>query len=746
MADRLSLPTHQRSDFQQQAIIMFSTVAAVLAVAAQGEPTTLAWWDAVLKFSLVGLAVLAGSKARRWVLIAVATVTAVAAGLSTAGVVGWIALMVAASSIVLERRNRVVAAVVAAFSSWALLHLPTVGFLGLQSIIAGICFAALFVSAYQQSAKRARKQFRLAVAGIAVVTTLLLLVGGLAMLGARNNVSLGLAAARQGLSAARAGDSAQLSQNLAIAEGKLRAAQDQVSGLSARTWRLVPIASQNQQAVELGVAQGASITSQAARAITAADLEDVSLADGAVDLQSLLDAAPQLAETVSSLTDAKQALSLNDSPWVVPPLSSRLVDLSREIDGVLPDARLASDAAATLPAMLGVHAPQTYFVVFGTPAESREFGGFMGSWAVLTFDNGRMSLGQSGRTNLLYEASAEALVRPDSASPWYFELARPTQYPQNLTASPDFAEVAGVASQVLDGAFTEELDGFLYLDAWALIDMLELTGPVQIPFQDAPLTTENAGQYFFNDQYLVPASERTEVFASLAAVASEVVDRVQTQTLPGPEVLGRVMGPAARAGRIQVITFDDTHNQFLESVKLLRRFGRSETTDFMAVVQSNALSNKMDLYLNRTINYDVEVDGGALEGTATVQLRSTVPDDAPGFALGSGASVGQNRVLLSFYSPHTLLGTKRDGVEIDYRSTVEFGLNRYLVDVTVAPTGENTVVEFEIAGFVQTNPYSLEVWHQPLVNSDQVSVSYQGDDGSVAWDGQLVENTTLFAK
>jgi len=204
------------------------------------------------------------------------------------------------------------------------------------------------------------------------------------------------------------------------------------------------------------------------------------------------------------------------------------------------------------------------------------------------------------------------------------------------------------------------------------------------------------------------------------------------------------MGPAARAGHLQVATFDDRHNDFLRSVKLLRDFGRTETTDFVGLVQTNALSNKIDLYLHRELDYRAEVRDGQLFATATVRLRSIIPEDAPTFALGIGDDLGRNRILLSLYSPHALQQVSINGVSAEFGTTREFDLERYLVDITLPPTPDEFVIEFELFGLPPIDEtYSLEVWHQPLVNSDEVTVSYQGPEGQIAWQGPLVENVIL---
>ena len=490
------------------------------------------------------------------------------------------------------------------------------------------------------------------------------------------------------------------------------------------------------------------MTVEAAAAVRDADIRNLRLNAGTLDLEALSQMGPRLRSTSAALDDAALQIRSTTSPWLVPALADRIEELLEEVEEFQPEIELGAAAAEVLPDMLGQTAPQTYFVMFGTPAESRELGGFLGSWALLSFDQGRLQLGESGRIVELYDVAAASEVPEGLVSDWFMEMARPTQFPQNLPSSPDMAQVAAVSRQVLAGAADGPIDGFIYADGYALADLLQLSGPVTIPFQDAALSSANAAQFFFSDQYRIDEGQaRSELFDTLADVAAGVVVGITGQTLPGPEELGRVMGPAARAGRLQMVTFDDEANDFLRSVKLLRDFGLNETQDFVGLVQTNGLGNKMDLYLRRTLDYEVAVDeDGGLDAIATVTLRSEVPDDAPAFTLGTGDTAGLNKVLLSLYSPLVLGSVTINGAPAEVRVASEFGMSRYLVEVTVGPNTEPLVVQYLLSGSLPTNePYSLEVWHQPLVNDDDVVISAIGPGVEISWDGKLVENLIVSA-
>jgi len=726
---------------------VIALLAGLLAAFAGGSPTGVAVWDGALQMLLAMAVVVAAAKAQRWPVIVMASLAAAASGLSLWGLVAWIAVAVSIASTLQRRRSRLLGAIAAALAMQSLLRLPVAGFWGLQSLLAGIAVLPVLLSGYRYGTKRAQQLTRWIVAGGLVIVGTILLVGSVAMLGVRSDVDRGVAAARRGLEAARSGDTESVAGELEIAKLALGSANDKARSISARLLRLVPVASQHQHIVETASSAGAAAASDAAAVVTGADITAISLKAGEVDLSALTAMAPQLRTTATTLESAVQAIDQADSQWLLPLVRNRMVELRVEIEGSSREVALAADAAETVPAMLGQQGQRTYFIMFGTPAESRELGGFLGSWALVSFDQGRLQLGDSGRIGRLYDLARQSEVVSADLPPWYLEMARPTTFPQNLPSSPDFGLVAEVAAQVLGEVSERGVDGFIYLDAHALVSFLELTGPIQTPVKQAPLTSENAGQFFFQDQYRFDASIRTEVFDQLASVAGDVVQQLNAQELPGPEELGRVMGPAARGGHLQVVTFDDQTNDFLRSVKLLRDFGRNDTQDFVGLVQTNGLANKADLYLRRRLEYRIVVgESGGVDATALVTLRSDVPGDAPPFTLGTGATEGINKVLLSLYSPLVLERVTVNGAPVDVRIASEFDMGRYLVEVDVLPNADPVVVEYSLSGSLAPNePYSLEVWHQPLVNDDDVAISAVGPDFEISWDGKLVENLIVSA-
>ena len=69
------------------------------------------------------------------------------------------------------------------------------------------------------------------------------------------------------------------------------------------------------------------------------------------------------------------------------------------------EARHAADAAKLAPDIFGGNGPRRYLLVVQNNAESRGTGGFIGSYAIITAENGKLSVGPIERTNTWNQAT-----------------------------------------------------------------------------------------------------------------------------------------------------------------------------------------------------------------------------------------------------------------------------------------------------------------------------------------------------
>ena len=703
-------------------VVAASTIAAVGAAFSGVEPTGTSWWDPVLAAVLATVFVVAATRAHRWAMFSAAAIATLFVGFSP-----WLAVAVAgcaalAASISQPNRKRDLRAISGCLTFLGLLHLGDLWFFGLSALLAAIAVVAVFASAYSALAGDQKVAVRRVVRwGVAVVAVLLAFTAIQALL-VRTTANAGIEAARAGINAARAGDTQELSAQLERAQLELKEANDKVSSPLLRPLALVPVAAQHLRSVQTAIAQGLAVANQARSVAEDANIEELTLRQGQFDLDLLRTMAPLLQSAATSLSDAVEVMQRARSPWLVPFVDDRLQSLLDEVVAVLPEAQVAAQAARVMPQMLGVDGERRYLMLFGSPGEAREFGGFVGGYALISVDDGDLDLIQAGSINdLVPIANLEELDDPASYPTEYLAVD-PARYPQNLTSTPNITLMARVVRDVFPELFGAPIDGVIYVDPYALAAMTEITGPVWVPAIGEELVGNDIVDFIFDGQYRLLGG-RTKRFEVMGELAQATAAGFATTNLPGPEELGRLLGPVARAGRLQVVTYDDAENEFLTAVKLQRHFSAPSSIDAFAVIHTNGTASKLDLFLHRNIRYDVTVAGAELRATVDVELRSEIPEDAP--ELTYGFTDGTNGVLLSLYSPHELTAVTVSGQPHQFVVHEEFGFFRYaLFTIPLAP-GSTADVQFSLIGEAPPVPYRVGIWEQPGVNNDMVEVVYR---------------------
>lgn len=726
------------SAMSRELVAGICVLAAIGGAFAGSTPTGTGWWDPVLAASLAALVTACASLAPRALTIIVTTVAALLVGVTVWLAAAAGALLVAVGAALLPRRDRVVGAVAGALAVQALLRLPPLLFFGFPSLVVGVAAVWLVAGAYGNARRATRRRMRIAAIVAIVLAGLLAVLASVLLVSVRQGATQGIAAARRGLEAARAGDTTELVAELDVAEQRLRSTAVSLDGLLAQPLKLVPIAAQNRQAL-VGAAVVGANTAESAVAAEFGDLATFRLNQGAVDLERLRGLAPALRSTVVTIDDASAALAADRSPWVLPPLQDRLTSLSDQIDALRPEAELAAEAAEVLPGLLGADGIRHYLVLSATPGETRELGGFVGGYSLLAFEGGSVTAVASGRVTDLYDIARAGALDDPAGYPTRFIQADPQQWPQNLTSSPSVHLVARATRDLIPALNGRAIDGIIYVDAFAVAELLNFTGPISVEGVDGFLTAATFAEFALIEQYRTDG--RDDLVGNLATSA---FGSLATSDLPGPEELGRVLGPVARQGRLQVVTFDDAENAFLERVRLQRTFGWSGESDAIAVVQTNASENKLDLYLHRRVEYDVRIaDDGRLDAVVNVDLTLDVPADAPSYTLGRIENDGGiNDVLMSVYSPHTVTSYTVDGVETPVASEEEFGFLRHFGLPVPISAGQTVRLQYVLQGRAPAGDYSLLMWYQPTVNNDQVAVTiYDVAGNPISSEIDLVEDT-----
>lgn len=673
-----------------------------------------------------GLVTLAASRANRETQLILGML---AAALSR----GWMlvpgagSLMVAFGSIWIDRR-RLPGALTGALAMQAVLRWPRMGFQGLTLLIGIVAIAPVLVSANRQLRPESRRRTELiglAVAGGLVVLAVPLAAGAVI---SRRVVSGGATAAQLALDGAGAANSAVVASQLRSASAAFSTAHRDTAGWWTLGSAVVPIVAQHRHALARATAQADQLTRTAANQATSLDYHNLSYHQGLLDLTRLSAMAQPLATLDRHFLAAHRELLSLRSAWLLPPLQSRLDALGSKLDRARAAIDLAAQAAEAAPGILGGEAPRHYFVAFMTPAESRGLDGFIGSFGELVADRGRITLVRSGPIGELQQAPMG--TRHISGPADY--LARygpfhPQDLFQDLSYSPDFPAVADVIAQMYPQSGGGPIDGVLAIDPVGLGALLSFTGPVTIPGLPGPVTSENAAEVLLKDQYIAldrgsNSTTRHDLLQEAVAIA---FPKLLAGSLPGPRALGQHLAPAVRQGRLLFWTSHADDQPLLKRLGLDGGATPSVPGDYLAVTTQNGGNNKLDAYLQRSVDDRVSVDPGTGHVTAkvTITLHNSAPSNGlppivAGSFAGSGLPPATNRTWLSIYTPLGLTGATVEGSARLVASTPELGVNTYSTFVDIA-RGKTVTITVSLSGQVPIGPrYSLQVRLQPLAGTE----------------------------
>jgi hypothetical protein len=144
-------------------------------------------------------------------------------------------------------------------------------------------------------------------------------------------------------------------------------------------------------------------------------------------------------------------------------------------------SRVAADVAEQLPAFLGADGPRRYLFGAATPAELRGTGGFVGSVAILSVDEGRLDFGAFVSSSDLEELPGDAFPVPAEQDVERWRRYGDVGLWVNLNRTPDFPSAAEAMLRHWEVSEGTRLDGMLVADPFAFEALLALSGPTDVP-------------------------------------------------------------------------------------------------------------------------------------------------------------------------------------------------------------------------------------------------------------------------
>jgi hypothetical protein len=357
---------------------------------------------------------------------------------------------------------------------------------------------------------------------------------------------------------------------------------------------------------------------------------------------------------------------------------------------------------------------------------------------VLTVDHGRFSFSPFRSVADLPSVAPAAVVAPNASYARTYDRFGGAGFWRNVNMTPDFPSAAVAIERSYLQATGVRLDGVIGADPGLLADLLQVTGPIEVPDLGTTLRAGTVVPYITHTAYVrFGASDARKPM--LGEAASRILDRFVRTPVPSLSML-RALGDAVSGGHLLLYSDAPAVERVLLDTGAAGALS-PPSGDLLAFVQNNAGANKIDYYERRTVSYDVRLGaGGVATGNAQVRMENAAPSSGSSYVIGPFDGSFRAGESVSFVGLYCGRGCAVGSVTRDGRPEPQQGGNElghpFVLDDLTIPSGKAAVLDYPLRtadawqGSAESGAYRLSILTQPTLHPTQVTVSITVPDGT----------------
>jgi len=253
--------------------------------------------------------------------------------------------------------------------------------------------------------------------------------------------------------------------------------------------------------------------------VSAGDLIHYVFGNGNSDIASLVSLGRLQAE------DLYQKLSLLDGSLPANPpkiLSSNYANKYQSAKASLVEIKrsviTAKAVLSVTPDIIGIGGRRKYGVLFQNNMELRATGGFIGSFAILSFENGKL---YDMPIFDVYDADGQLKGHVEPPSAIKNILGEANWYLRDSNFDPDFPTSARRAEWFIKKSINQDLNGTIAVNVSTLVSLLESIGSLEVPDYNETISSTNLYEraQFHAEVNFFPGSTQKKEFISTVANA-----------------------------------------------------------------------------------------------------------------------------------------------------------------------------------------------------------------------------------
>lgn len=285
----------------------------------------------------------------------------------------------------------------------------------------------------------------------------------------------------------------------------------------------------------------------------------------------------------------------------------------------------ARELAVALPNLLGTEKPATYLILFQNNMELRPTGGFIGSFALATFQNGKLI---DLPVYDVYSADGQlkGFIKPPA--PIANVLGEESWYLRDSNWDPDFSVSAKRAEWFLDKTLDRSVDGVIAIDLNFLRDLLTITGPIRLADFNDEITAQN---FYQKIQYEVeadffPGSRKKANY--LGSLTSALIGRLASLDHQNQLRLAHILLNDLNSKSVQIYLHNNKAQDVAQvlgwSGEVIAPSCEGNCHNFwLGLVEANLGVNKANLFIKRQADVSVNLLENIAENKLILKYQNT---------------------------------------------------------------------------------------------------------------------------
>lgn len=240
---------------------------------------------------------------------------------------------------------------------------------------------------------------------------------------------------------------------------------------------------------------------------------------GSADIASLVSLSRLQTEDLYQKLSLLSGTLPADLPSVLPEKHEETYKKSKERLAKIKRSVITAKAVlSTTPDLIGLGGRKKYGVLFQNNMELRATGGFIGSFAILSFENGKL---YDMPIFDVYDADGQLKGHVEPPAPIKNILGEANWYLRDSNYDPDFPTSARRAEWFIKKSINQDLDGTIAVNVTTLATLLEAVGALEVPDYNETITAGNLYEraQFHAEVNFFPGSTQKKEFISTVANA-----------------------------------------------------------------------------------------------------------------------------------------------------------------------------------------------------------------------------------